>query len=371
MTPPPDQALRPGDQFARQRLINGWDQPALAAATVVILGVGALGNEAAKNLALAGVGRLILCDPDLVEMSNLSRTVLFSRGDLRRPKVMAAADAITRLGGPTRVDPRQATLTAGVGLGELADASLVLGCLDSVRARVELLGRCALVGALLIDGGTAPWGGEVRVRRSIGEPCYACSLSPFQRGETDLPRSCAEAQPPGAQPASIATTALIAAWMTTIALRLLLRQSVRYAVLRVDAALGTTAPVGLIRDPACPHHQPLLDVDAVLPVSHRDRVSTLLSVLPEGSDPRSWSTFPVSPSCLHCGHQTGYDNAAGAGVRAPLRCGRCGAIQRPRSSNRLVEAGRCARLADLGVAPQEIIPVHAGDGKHLWVRLGG
>jgi molybdopterin-synthase adenylyltransferase len=357
------------DRFARERLVDGWDPETLSAATAVVMGVGALGNEAAKNLALAGLGRLILCDPDVVETTNLSRSVLFGPGDVGRPKVNAAADALARMGARTCVDPRQSTLTSGVGLGELADASMVLGCLDSRRARVELLGRCALVDALLVDGGTGPWGGEVRIRRSIADPCYACSLSPFDRGETDLPRNCEEAQLPAAQPASIAISALTAAWMTAVVLRLLLRQPVRYGMLRIDADLGTSAPVALVRDPACPHHQPVLPVDRVLPVSHRDRVATLLGALPEGSDPTAWSTFPASAPCLHCGHKSGYDNNGWGGSPISARCARCGAIQRVRFSNRLVEADCSAELAEVGVAPQEILPVRNRDGRYLWLRL--
>ena len=75
----PDGAER---RHHRQQLIPGWDQERLAASTVIVVGVGALGNETAKNLALAGVGRLILCDPDTVSASNLSRTVLFRPEDI-------------------------------------------------------------------------------------------------------------------------------------------------------------------------------------------------------------------------------------------------------------------------------------------------
>jgi molybdopterin-synthase adenylyltransferase len=361
---------RIGDRFARQRLIEGWDQDAVAAATVVIMGVGALGNEAAKNLALAGVGRLILCDPDIIEETNLSRTALFTAADLGRAKVSAASGALARMGGPTVVDQRQATLTAGVGLGELADGALVLGCLDSVQARVELLGRCALADAVLVDGGTGPWGGEVRIRRSAEQACYACSLTPVARGEADLPRSCAQAQPPGAEPASIATTALTAAWMTAIALRLLLGLPVRYPVLRIDAELGMTAPVDLIRDPGCPHHQPLPPAGGTLPVSSAHPVSALLAALPEGADPMSWSVFHIAAACLRCGHKTDYADSGFSDQFPPLRCERCGAIQRVRSSNRLAEADRSDRLADIGVAPQEILPVRLRGGDFRWLRLG-
>lgn len=211
------------DPFARQRLIEGWSQHRLSAATAIVIGVGALGNEVAKNLALAGVGRLLLCDPDVVDMTNLSRSALFTSADAGRAKVDAAAGALARLSQATSVVARQATLTAGAGLGELAAARLVLGCLDSRRSRQELLGRCALAGVPLVDGGTGPWSGEVRVRISLDAGCYACSLTPYERGESDTPRSCAEILPPGAEPAFIATTSLVAAWMTVAALRSCLR----------------------------------------------------------------------------------------------------------------------------------------------------
>ena len=363
------------DRFSRQRLIDGWDQEALAKATIVVAGVGALGNEVAKNLTLAGVGRLILCDPDTVEATNLSRTALFTPDDVTRAKVDAAADAITRMGGTTTPDPRAATLTSGVGLGELRAAHVVLGCLDSRQARLKLLGRCALVNAALIDGGTGPWSGELRIRTDVESACYACSLTPFERGESDLPRSCAEVHPPGARPASIATTSLVASWMTAAALRLLFGQPVPYRVLWIDAALGTTAPVVLTRDPGCPHHQPLDPVDAVLPVTHRDPVSALLAALPPGSDPVGWAAFPVAVSCPRCRRRTGYNPEKGHDVKMSpgglMRCVLCGVILRPRTSRRLTEADPSARLCDVGVAPQEILPVRAPDGTINRLQLAG
>src|SRR5690242_1832673 len=85
------------DRYARQVLVPGWAQTRLAAATAVVAGTGALGNEVAKNLALAGVGRLVLCDPDVVDTGNLSRATLFTAADVGRRKVDAAADALARL----------------------------------------------------------------------------------------------------------------------------------------------------------------------------------------------------------------------------------------------------------------------------------
>src|SRR5690348_4053220 len=104
------------ERFARHALVPGWDQSRLAAAHVVVMGVGALGNAVAQTLALAGVQSLLLCDPDVVAESNLSRTPLFRPHDIGRAKVDAAADALTASVPGLTIVRRCDTLVCGVGL---------------------------------------------------------------------------------------------------------------------------------------------------------------------------------------------------------------------------------------------------------------
>jgi adenylyltransferase/sulfurtransferase len=79
------------DRYDRQQRIDGWDQKALQAARVMVVGAGAIGNELIKNLALLGVGHLLIIDFDRVEASNLSRTVLFQHSHLGQSKAQRAA----------------------------------------------------------------------------------------------------------------------------------------------------------------------------------------------------------------------------------------------------------------------------------------
>ena len=62
----------------------------LQKAAVGIAGCGGLGSNAAVALVRAGVGRLILADPDKVELSNLNRQYFF-RSDVGKVKVEALA----------------------------------------------------------------------------------------------------------------------------------------------------------------------------------------------------------------------------------------------------------------------------------------
>src|ERR1700733_114195 len=83
------------ERYARHlvlREVGGPGQQALKAASVLIVGAGALGAPAALYLAAAGVGRLGLVDPDEVALSNLQRQILYADADVGRLKVEAAAE---------------------------------------------------------------------------------------------------------------------------------------------------------------------------------------------------------------------------------------------------------------------------------------
>lgn len=359
------------DRYARHGLIPGWDQDLLAAASVVVAGVGALGNEVAKNLALAGVGRLVLCDPDVVQVSNLSRAVLFGPGDAGlagsapRAKVEAAAASLERLVPGIIVEGRAADLACGLGLGELAGATVVLGCLDSRRARLRLLGRCALVEAPLVDGGTYPWGGEVRLRLSTDDPCYGCSLTAHQRGESDLPWSCADATEDGPPGASIASSALIAAWMTAAALQVIFGVPPAYRLVQIDAGLGQATPVSAALDPSCPHHRPIGTAEDI-DVTNGVTVATLLDRVPAGAEPLTWTGFVQAGQCAHCG--THCDVRPYLDTGSTL-CSACGWRTGLPLSQRIGDADGSVVLRDLGVAPRDILAAHRPEGGFQWLRL--
>ena len=90
--------------YARQQLIEGWSQETIDNGTIMIIGVGALGCEIAKDFALMGIGKLILVDLDTVETSNLSRQMLFKSGDEGRPKAEVAAERLKEMNPYLKVD---------------------------------------------------------------------------------------------------------------------------------------------------------------------------------------------------------------------------------------------------------------------------
>src|SRR5262245_56124155 len=78
-------------------------QQRLHDARVLVVGAGGLGSPAALYLAAAGVGVIGIVDDDSVELSNLHRQILHGTPDVGRPKVVSAAEALTRLNNAVRV----------------------------------------------------------------------------------------------------------------------------------------------------------------------------------------------------------------------------------------------------------------------------
>lgn len=75
----------------------------LRALRVGVIGMGGLGSTLSMLLAAAGVGELVVSDSDRLEVSNLTRSVLYRETDIGEKKVAAAADQIERLNPSTRV----------------------------------------------------------------------------------------------------------------------------------------------------------------------------------------------------------------------------------------------------------------------------
>ena len=136
--------MSPDDRYHRQRLLPELDQARIAAATVLVLGAGALGNHLLMQLALAGVGRLLVVDFDHIEGTNLHRMPLFRARDVGAPKAEVCLRALSELAPDARVEAICEDFRFGVGLGRFRRADVVAGCLDSVQARVAAARACAL-----------------------------------------------------------------------------------------------------------------------------------------------------------------------------------------------------------------------------------
>lgn len=161
-------------------------------AKVLVAGAGALGNEALKNLALFGVGNIVVVDYDKIEYSNLTRSVLFREKDAEKESYKAeiAAERIREINSTINVHAICGNLATDVGLGLYRRMDVILGCLDSLMARILLNRLCFRTGKTWIDGGIGDLEGQVNGFR-LNKNCYECSLTEEERNDLEARMSCA------------------------------------------------------------------------------------------------------------------------------------------------------------------------------------
>jgi molybdopterin/thiamine biosynthesis adenylyltransferase len=177
-------------RFARLEAIEWWDQSLLARTRVLVIGAGALGNEVIKNLALLGVGQVFIADMDCVELSNLSRSVLFREKDEGQPKAACAAHAAQQINPDIKVKTLAGNVLADLGLGHFRWADVVIGALDNREARVFVNSTCAQLGRPWFDGGIEVFQGIVRGFAPPRTACYECTMSRVDWDLLNKRRSC-------------------------------------------------------------------------------------------------------------------------------------------------------------------------------------
>jgi molybdopterin-synthase adenylyltransferase len=187
----PDQLIiDDDDRYSRLRLIAWWEQDKLAAAKVLVVGAGALGNEVLKNLALLGVGSVLIVDFDEIEESNLTRSVLFRQRDCGRAKAEVAAAAVRDINPDTKAVSMFANIMTDVGLGLFREVDVVIGCLDNREARLWVNRQCWKVGTPWIDGGIQEINGVVKVFVPPNSACYECAMTENDYRLINLRYSC-------------------------------------------------------------------------------------------------------------------------------------------------------------------------------------
>ena len=148
--------------YARQQLIDGWDQDVINNGTIMIVGVGALGCEIGKDFALMGIRKLILIDLDTIETSNLSRQMLFRPGDEGRPKAEVAAERLKEMNPFLKVDYYFKKLQK-LPMAVYEESDVVIAALDNFNARLDLNKICLRMKKPMVEGGTVGFEGHVQI----------------------------------------------------------------------------------------------------------------------------------------------------------------------------------------------------------------
>ncbi|MBN9605806.1 MAG: ThiF family adenylyltransferase [Actinomycetales bacterium] len=219
------------DLFDRNiRALGEQIQTTLAGLTIAVVGVGGTGSAVAEQLTRLGVRKLILIDPDTLSLANTTRVYGSTPRDVGRAKVDVLGDHLERI-----ADGVTATRIPGAIVNEtvarrLLEADIVFGCTDDNAGRVRLsrLPYYHLIPVIdcgvRLDADSSDTISGIFGRATTVYPGAACLIC---RDRVDLALADAEVRSiddqqrletegyapalPGAEPAVVAFTTLVAA----------------------------------------------------------------------------------------------------------------------------------------------------------------
>lgn len=212
------------------RAFGGGIQKALADLCVGIVGCGGTGSAVAEQLVRLGVRRFVLCDPDQLSASNVTRVYGSSPAEIGKDKVDVVAVQLARIACEAQCRVFKAMITSEATARQLCDCDIVFGCTDDNAGRLVLSRLATYFLVPVIDCGvllSSDADGQLvgidgRVTTLVpGQACLVC------RGRIDTKRAGAELMTPGerrrledegyapalgrVEPAVVAYTTLVAA----------------------------------------------------------------------------------------------------------------------------------------------------------------
>lgn len=248
------------DKFERSKRIKLLDMEAIQSAKVLVVGLGAIGNESVKNLVLSGFKHLVMVDMDYIVRSNLNRCIFFR--DIDADKKALKTEVVAR--GVHDLDDDLDIVTHNKMIQDLGEDfipqfDLVLGCLDNIDARLHLNAHCYYNKIPYIDAATNGFIGKVQVVLAPETPCLECSMNKTHFKVLRQRFSCTGTDISffeNKMPAEITTTAVVSA--------IQVKEGIKVISGRKDKCLknmfyyhginNMTDEMEIELNPDCPHH---------------------------------------------------------------------------------------------------------------------
>lgn len=244
-------------RYHRQQLVDRWNQEKIRRARVFIAGVGALGSVAALNLAMMGVGELVLVDYDTVEVSNFNRQLLFREDDVGRNKAEAAKDFLLEVNPEVTVKVFPDNITE-VPREEYEKCDVIIDGLDTFEARRWLNSLAVDLRKPLVHGGIYGWWGNVQVIVPYVTPCLECQTLMARERLTQPCTPAGETRKTervgsegGATPALATVSCVIGGLQAQETTKIILGLEPLNSYLFYDGLSGTFTAVKLERNPKC------------------------------------------------------------------------------------------------------------------------
>ncbi len=231
------------ERYDRQlRVWSREEQLKLKYSSVLIVGVGGLGSPVALYLTAMGVGKLVLVDDGVLELSNMNRQILYTTKDLGKPKVYVAAERLRQLNPNVKIEPIKARLDEKLASELVQKVDVVVDALDNWESRLVLNKACIEHRKPLVHAGVEGWYGQLMTVIPGRTPCLNC-IMPAPPPPRDSPL-----------PIVPTTPGLLGVLEANEVVKLIIkeRSSFEGRMLVYDGLRGEFTVIELKRNPNCP-----------------------------------------------------------------------------------------------------------------------
>lgn len=221
-------------------------QQRLLDSTALLVGMGGLGSPVSLYLAAAGVGKLILADFDVVELSNLQRQIAHTSGRIGELKTASAREACLAINPDIQIEVIDQVLDAA-SLDEVAgNCNVVIEGSDNFPTRFAVNAACVKHSVPLVSGAAIRFEGQVSVfaGHQPDTPCYRCLYS----DGSEAAETCAQTGVLGP------LVGLVGCVQATEAIKVLagFGESLQSRLLLVDGLSMEWREIRLNKNPECP-----------------------------------------------------------------------------------------------------------------------
>ena len=179
------------ERYSRQivlKKIGAGGQTKLLNSSVLIVGAGGLGSPVALYLSALGIGKIGIIDKDKIEISNLSRQVIFETRDIKKDKATTAVKKLKKINPNIELQSFNKKLTSK-NINKIASKyKLIIDGSDNFKTRFLINDYCLKNKKILISGAISKFDGHVYTFNFLKEksPCLRCFIPKMPtNGEVD------------------------------------------------------------------------------------------------------------------------------------------------------------------------------------------
>ena len=178
------------DRYSRQiilKKIGVLGQKKLLKSNVLIVGAGGLGSPIAIYLAALGIGKIGIVDKDIVEISNLSRQIIFTTSDIKKNKSSVAINKLRKINPDLQLQSFNKNLTIQ-NINQVAkNFDIIVDGSDNFRTRFLINDYCLENKKILISGAISKFDGQVYTFNFSKKksPCLRCFI-PIMPSNPDI-----------------------------------------------------------------------------------------------------------------------------------------------------------------------------------------